>query len=387
MDSLFAINQGAFAQLATHISIYNQPMSEGYRGLVTDALRDTVGLWRWHKYTLWNVPGLGAMLGKVAPVDVHGFFVVVDEAEIAAPSRGMTYSTLRYTILTAGQRRKEGGRRLYEFTTMNFGLAVSGILGASWMRDGRTRFAFFDHRPVASIASAMGVSVVSFVAVRMAFKLCGVGMWVAEMSHATALKRVKCADCLDEMILFTDEQIEDVKHARLPDPKPGQPPTPPELHVKFKEAMVLQGELLRKDQFVMRDLQRKMLAAVGITAEQTQLSKRAAKLKRLGMTEEELKPRAPADKKVKDVKSPDQLIADADAAIDALIATPASAVSLVKRDVPDRCLCDVHRGLRIDPLSYEHPQGWPLFPKDREMALERNAARDAWRAATDTAAA
>jgi hypothetical protein len=130
-----------------------------------------------------------------------------------------------------------------------------------------------------------------------------------------------------------------------------------------------------------------MLAAVGITAEQTQLSKRAAKLKRLGMTEEELKPRVPADKKVKDVKSPDQLIADADAAIDALIATPASAVSLVKRDVPDRCLCDVHRGLRIDPLSYEHPQGWPLFPKDREMALERNAARDAWRAATDAAAA
>jgi hypothetical protein len=385
MDTLFALNPGAFAQLATHISIYNQPMSEGYRSMVTDALRDTVRLWRWQKYTLWNVPGMGAMLGKVAPVDVHGFFVVLDEQELELPSRESTFSTLRYTILTAGQRRKEGGRRLYEFGTMNFALAAAAIVGTTWMKKGRTRFAFFDRRPFWSIASAFAVSIVTIAGVRLGFKMLGVGTWVAEKSHGRALHQVTCVDCLDELVAFTDDQIRDMQNAKLPDPKPGQPPPPPEMEVKFKESMVANGALLKKDQKAMLLHQRRLLEQAGVPVAHMHEDRQTAKLRRLGMlTDDALKlPKDVSKAAGKSGSTPADVIAAADAAMEKLREQKHNG-SLVERQVPSTCLCSVHDGLRSDASGFVHPLGWPIYPKDRELAARRNSAVEGWLVASQS---
>ena len=258
MDGLFALNPGAFAQLATHISVYHQPMSPGYQNMAADLLRDTVGLWRWSKYTLWNVPGMGALQGKVVPLDVHGWFVVLDEQDVNS-RRNMSVSTLKYALLMSGQRRKEGGRRVYDFVTMNFGIGVGGILGAAWVRHGSSKFALFDRRPVLKISSGLMIWAMSFVTVRVGFRFFGVGAMVAERSHTIAIGRIGCVDCFEDIIEFTEEQIAELKTAKLPDPKPGQPPITPELDATFKQNVVSQGKLLRSDQITMRHMQQALL--------------------------------------------------------------------------------------------------------------------------------
>uniref|UniRef100_A0A7S1LHH2 Uncharacterized protein n=1 Tax=Neobodo designis TaxID=312471 RepID=A0A7S1LHH2_NEODS len=352
-------------------------MSDGYRALCEEALRDTVGLWRWHKYTLWNVPGLGAMLGKVAAADIHGFHVVIDEAEVENAARGSRYSTLRYALLTSGQRRKEGGRRIYEFATMNFALAVGGILGTTWMKAGRQKFAFFDRRPLWAIASGFGVTTLGFIAVRMAFKTIGVGTWIAECSHRTALRRVQCVDCLEEMITFSDEQIADIQTARMPDPKPGQPPMPPELEAKFKESMLAQGKLIRKDQEAMRQHQREILRRHGVKAELSDEERRAEKLRRLGVVETGSMA-LPSQSIKGDESDPERaakVIAAAEAEIGDVTAKVVASLPTAAMELPATCLCDVHRGLRTDPWGYEHPKFVPIFPKDRETAAKRAPVR------------
>lgn len=349
MDSLFATNPGAFAQVATHISLFSEPMSPGFASFVTQTLRDDVRMWRWHKYTLWNVTGLGELLGKLLPVDVHGWHVVLDEEALLQPSKHVSHSSLKYALLVGGQRRKEGGRKVYDFVTMNFGLAVGGITGLAFMMRGRKRFGFLKRRPIVSLLASSVIVGIAFIAVRQLFQIFAVGMWAAERSHHKALKRIKCVDCLDELVIFMDEQIADFKTSKLPEPMPGMPPIPEGVEAMFMKNMALQADLLRADQITMRTLQKQLLAASGVTGDpQTDDEKRRARLRRLGMYEDE--------------KLQQQVAAGE---------MPAPLPSLSERNLPAACLCDVHQGLRADPAGYQHPLAFPIFQRDRTMAEGR----------------
>jgi hypothetical protein len=308
MDAMYAANPGAFQQLATHISIYNVPMSVGFANLTEDVLRQHVGVWRYGKYKQWNVPGMGTMLGKMSPVDIHGWHVVIDEGEINSPDRESCYSTLRYGLVTAAQRRKEGGRKAYDFITMNFALGVGAIFGTAFLVQARKRIAFFQRRPLVTVALSLCIVGVALPVVRSLFKMFTVGVVVAERTHRKALGTITCHDCLGDMLEYTDGQITELGISDLPPPLPGQPPMPEQLKDKFRESIVAQIGLLKADAGFMRSMQKKALVTHGVAAGTL---------------------------------------------------------------LPDACLCEVHRGLRRDPEGFKHPREFPIFAKDRAMARRR----------------
>ncbi|KPA81309.1 putative mitochondrial hypothetical protein [Leptomonas pyrrhocoris] len=242
MDSLYFIGKAQFHQLATHISLYHEDMSEGYKLLSTDALV-AVGL-KPHKFTYWNVPMMSGYLGKTVPLDIHGGYVLIDEEKVM--SMATSYGMLRYALLTSAVRAKEGGRWRYDFMTMNVTLAMGAATGFTLLSFGRKRFGWMRRHPIGCVAVSFMTGLLTTVIARQGVRGLGIGIVQAQNSHKKALNRLKCVDCLEDVNTYTLHQIDELREQKLPQ-QPGMPP-PPEEHVqRFKKNVEMQCKLLETD--------------------------------------------------------------------------------------------------------------------------------------------
>lgn len=242
MDSLYFIGKAQFHQLATHISLYHEDMSDAYKHLSTDALL-AAGL-KPHKFTFWNVPMMSGYLGKTVPLDIHGGYVMVDEEKVMPMAT--SYGMLRYALLTSAVRAKEGGRWRYDFFTMNATLAIGTAAGFGLLSFGRRRIGWMRRRPVGSVVVSFMACLATTVLARQTIKSLGIGIVQAQNSHKKALNRLHCVDCLEDVNTYTLKQIEELKAQQLPQ-QPGMPP-PPEEHVRrFKKGVEMQCRLLETD--------------------------------------------------------------------------------------------------------------------------------------------
>ncbi|KAG5490210.1 hypothetical protein JKF63_00329 [Porcisia hertigi] len=242
MDSLYFIGKAQFHQLATHISLYHEDMSAGYKSLSTDALR-AVGL-KPHKFTYWNVPMMSGYLGKTVPLDIHGGYVLVDEEKVM--SMATSYGMLRYALLTSAVRAKEGGRWRYDFMTMNITLVIGAASGFSCLSFGRKRFGWMRRHPVGSVMASFVACLTTTVIARQVIKGLGIGVVQAQNSHKKALHRLHCVDCLEDVNTYTLNQIEELKAQQIPQ-QPGMPPPPEEYVKRFKKGVEMQCRLLETD--------------------------------------------------------------------------------------------------------------------------------------------
>ena len=371
MDALSGSNPAGFQHLCSHISLFHQPMSAGFDAFTRKVLRDDVRLRRSDtKYSFWNVPGMGTQLGKVLPFDIYGQHVLIDEAELFLPGKKITHGVMRYAVAAAGVRRREGGRRLYVYVTMNFALACGGIFGGAFLYHSRRRFTFLQRRPALSIALSLGVCAATIPVVRSLFKIMAVGITIAERQHAKALHVTQCYDCLCDIYDFTDDQISDVKLAKLPAPKPGMPAIAPEQEKAFAAAMEMQSLVLGRDLTTIRSIIKKNLqkrgllqlpaAAAAPAAAATSSSKSPSSSQAAGASEGDASVAVTAE------------ISKAQRDAEARQSAAEEAAQLINaRSVPASMLCDVHRGLRAAPDTYCHPDKYPIFPLDRTLAKMR----------------
>ncbi|RNF24885.1 uncharacterized protein Tco025E_02498 [Trypanosoma conorhini] len=242
MDALYQLSKAQFHQVATHISLYHEDASPGYRSLAEDCLR-LAGL-RPGRYVYWNVPNMGAYFGKTVPVDVHGGYVLVDEA--AAGRTATSFGVLRYAFLSAAVRAKEGGRWRYDFTTMNVTLGAGVAAGFAALSVGRKRWGWMRRRPVGSLGVGLLVFLAATVAARQGIRVLGVGVVAAHNSHKKALTRLNCADCFDDVNRYTAQQVAELQRQELPR-QPGMPPPPEEFVRRFQQGTQLQVKLLQAD--------------------------------------------------------------------------------------------------------------------------------------------
>ncbi|EKF28414.1 hypothetical protein MOQ_007823 [Trypanosoma cruzi marinkellei] len=242
MDALYLMSRAQFHQAATHISLYREDASPGYRTLGEECLR-LVGL-NPSRYVYWNVPNMSTYFGKTVPVDVHGGYVLVDEG--AAGRLATSYGVLRYAYLSAAVRAREGGRWRYDFMTMNITLAVGVAGGFAALSIGRSRWAWMRRHPVGGIALSLLVFLTATVASRQAIRVLGVGIVTAHNSHKKALTRLNCADCFDDVNLYTAQQVEDLRKQEIPR-QPGMPPPPEEFVKRFERGTQLQIKMLQAD--------------------------------------------------------------------------------------------------------------------------------------------
>ncbi|RNF06047.1 hypothetical protein TraAM80_04201, partial [Trypanosoma rangeli] len=242
MDALYLLSKAQFHQVATHISLYHEDASPGYRSLAEDCLR-LVGL-NPSRYVYWNIPNMGTYFGKTVPVDVHGGHVLVDEAS-AGPAAA-SFGVLRYAYLSAAVRAKEGGRWRYDFMTMNVTLGVGAAAGFAALSVGRKRWTWMRRHPVGGLAVSLLVFLTATVASRQAIRVLGVGVVTAHNSHKKALTRLNCADCFDDVNSYTAQQVEELQKQELPR-QPGMPPPPEEFVRRFERGTQLQVKLLQAD--------------------------------------------------------------------------------------------------------------------------------------------
>lgn len=242
MESLYTVNKPGFHQLATHISLYHEPSSPPFQALIDDTLI-RCGL-KPRTFTTWNVPNMHTLLGKSIPVDVHGKYVLVDEAKALESST--SYGVLRYALLATAIRTKEGGRFRYDFGTMNLSMTVGALSGFGFLWYVRPR-SFGRRRPFLSITAACGVCLASLAMTRWALRAFGIGLLVAEKSHKKALTRLECADCMEDVNLYTAGQIQELKNQPLPQSQPGMPPPPEEYVRRFQKGIQTQIKLLEID--------------------------------------------------------------------------------------------------------------------------------------------
>ncbi|KAK7197894.1 hypothetical protein NESM_000743800 [Novymonas esmeraldas] len=242
MDSLYFIGKAQFHQLATHISLYHEDMSDGYKHLSTEALA-AVGLTP-HRFTFWRVPMMSGYLGKTVPLDIHGGYVMIDEEKVMPMAT--SYGMLRYALLTSAVRAKEGGRWRYDFMTMNTTLLIGSAAGFGLLSFGRKRIAWMRRRPIGSIVVSFAACLATTVVARQLIKSLGIGIVQAQNSHKKALRCLRCIDCLEDVNTYTQHQIEELRAQQLPQ-QPGMPP-PPEEHVRrFKKGVEMQCALLQTD--------------------------------------------------------------------------------------------------------------------------------------------
>ena len=242
MDTLFGINRAQFHQLVTHVSLYHEDASSPYRQLAEEVLV-AAGL-KPSSFTIWHVPNMDSYLGKAVPVDVHGQHVFMDEDHALAKAR--SYGMLKYALMTSSVRAKEGGRKRYDFTTLNLSLAVGSAAGCGFLYYGRYRWKWMMRRPLGCIFGSFGVCLATVVLMRGVIKGLGVGMVVAERGHGKALRGLKCVDCLEDVSEYTVQQIQDLKEQKISQ-QPGMPPPPPEFVKKFEKSMQIQADLLSRD--------------------------------------------------------------------------------------------------------------------------------------------
>ena len=339
MDALASSNPAGFSHLCSHISVYNQPMSKGVERFIRHTLSEDIKLRNTEtNYTLWDIPGMGGQLGKVLPFDIYGQHVLIDEAEMKSEGKRLSHGVFRYLISAAGVRRKEGGRRVYDYATMNFALACGAILGGAFLFHSRRRFSYLQRRPALSLLLSFGVVAATVPVVRSLFKIFAVGITIAERQHAKALRATPCYDCLCDIYEFTDDQIKDLKTAKLPEPKPGMPPITDEQKKAFKAAMDMQSLILGRDMTTIRAILKDMLQKnrlLNWKPSETVSKKEAEEETRIKTSQEE------------------------------------AAFLINNRRVPEKLLCEVHLGLRKNPETYQHPEEYPIFPLDRKIAQRR----------------
>ncbi|CBZ26176.1 conserved hypothetical protein [Leishmania mexicana MHOM/GT/2001/U1103] len=242
MDSLYFIGKAQFHQLATHISLYHEDMSAGYKHLSTDAVM-AVGL-KPHKFTYWNVPMMSGYLGKTVPLDIHGGYVMIDEEKVMPMAT--SYGMLRYALLTSAVRAKEGGRWRYDFMTMNSTLAIGTAAGFGLLSFGRKRIGWMRRHPVGSVMASFVACLTTTVIARQGIKALGIGIVQAQNSHKRALNCLHCVDCLEDVNTYTLKQIEELKAQQIPQ-QAGMPPPPEEYVRRFKKGVEMQCRLLETD--------------------------------------------------------------------------------------------------------------------------------------------
>jgi hypothetical protein len=242
MDTLFGMNRAQFHQLVTHVSLYREDASAPYKQLAEEVL-EAAGH-RPSSFTFWHVPNMDTYLGKAVPVDVHGKYVLLDEDHALAKAR--SYGMLKYALMTSSVRAKEGGRRRYDFITLNMSLAAGTAAGFGFLNYGRYRWKWMMRRPLGCILGSFGVCLATVVLARAVIKGLGVGLVVAERGHGKALRALRCVDCLTDVSEYTLEQIEELKAQKIPT-QPGTPPPPPEYVKKFEQNVQLQVDLLTRD--------------------------------------------------------------------------------------------------------------------------------------------
>ncbi|KAG5464166.1 hypothetical protein LSCM1_00346 [Leishmania martiniquensis] len=242
MDSLYFIGKAQFHQLATHIALYHEDMSVGYKHLSTDALI-AAGL-QPHKFTYWNVPMMSGYLGKAVPLDIHGGYVMIDEEKVMPMAR--SYGMLRYALLASAVRAKEGGRWRYDFMTMNGTLAVGAAAGFFFLSFGRKRIGWMRRHPVGCVLLSFVICLSTAVVVRQCIRGLGLGVVQAQNSHKKALSRLHCVDCLEDVNAYTLNHIEELTAQQIPQ-QAGMPPPPEEYVQRFKKNIEMQCKLLKAD--------------------------------------------------------------------------------------------------------------------------------------------
>lgn len=254
MEALFALNKGQFHQFVTHVSVYHEDCSAPYRRVVDECLVSS-GLAP-SKFTVWNVPQLSSYLGKALPLDVHGRHVLLDENE--ALRKSGYYGVLRYALLAAAVRAKEGGKWRYDFVSMNVALAAGCGVGFGALSYGRRRWGWMRRRPVGAVFAAFSLAVASVLMSRAAMKLLGIGLVMAEKGHKKALQRLDCIDCIDDVNKYTLRQIDELREQKLPAPLPGMPPPPAEYVRRFESGIQTQIKMLEVDMEEVRVLRKRM---------------------------------------------------------------------------------------------------------------------------------
>ncbi|RHW67657.1 hypothetical protein DPX39_110066300 [Trypanosoma brucei equiperdum] len=243
MDGLYFTAKAQFHQLATHISLYHEDASPTYRTL-GEACLQLAGL-RPDRFTFWNVPNMSGYFNKALPLDIHGGYVLVDEAAVKAAAG--TYGVLRYAYLAAAVRARAGGRWRYDFTTMNAALCMGVASGFAVLSVGRRRWPLMRRRPVGAIAVGVTTCFVAVVATRLLLRAMGAGITHARNSNRRALEKLRCVDCYDDVARYTEQRKEEVEAQRVPQPQPGMPPLPEASLRQFERLSALQVQLLESN--------------------------------------------------------------------------------------------------------------------------------------------
>lgn len=254
MEALYSINRPQFHQLVTHVSLYHDDPSDGFRELVQDCLR-RMGL-KANKFTIWNVPSMNSLMGKSIPVDIHGGYVLADEATIMEHAK--CHGMLRYALLAAAARSKEGGRFRYDMATMNIALMAGCAAGCGFLYTGRRRWGWMRRRPFGSVVASFAVCLGTVGLARVVMRTLGLGLIVAERSHKKALKQLDCVDCIDDVNEYTSNQIDELRNQKLPESPPGMPPPPEAFLRQFALGIQKQIKLLEIDMAEVKVLRRDM---------------------------------------------------------------------------------------------------------------------------------
>ncbi|KAH8610461.1 hypothetical protein ERJ75_001098600 [Trypanosoma vivax] len=240
MESLYFVSRSQFHQLVTHISLYRENASPEFQSLAEESL-SSVGL-NPHCYRFWNVPYMAAFFNKAVPLDVHGLDVFVDECAVGAAAR--SHGVLRYAFLAAAVRAREGGRWWYDFSTMNFVLAVGCCTGLFSLYVARHRFAWMRRRPFGGIALCSVLGTSSSILDRQVFPLFCIGVSRAQKCDRKALEKLECADCFNDVFQYTEQHKADLCSKKFIPSQPGFATVPDSVAKQLAKRVELQQSVL-----------------------------------------------------------------------------------------------------------------------------------------------
>ena len=323
MDTLFTQSPGQFQQVAVHVSIHRDELTGGWEKFAKDTFRAALRV-NADRFKYWDVEGLGGVLGKALPVDVHGQDVFMDVKALKVNPQ-VTHGVLKYALLASGQRRKDGGRRFYDYASMNFALGIGGVAGFTSMWKVHNRLA---SRPLVHLGVGLTVGLLSLTLVRFAFNFFAVGITFAQRQHVKAINNLACADCCDDVLRWTESSIEEVRNAKLPESPPGMPPPPPDVERKFRAGCDTQVRVLQDDVLHLRSRLRDWTGGLMSASSATILANTQA------------------------TPQPDN----------GSLTVPSS----IK-------LCPTHAGLREQPVTFVPADGRWLSQQDRQLAEQRRA--------------
>ena len=244
-------NRGSFAQVVTHIAMYREPASKPFADFSRECLRQC-GL-RDHSFEIWNVPQFSTFMSELVPLDVYGGKVLADESKIR--SMNIKHGVLRTSLLMAASRTAQGGRQRYEYATMNGSWFGAAIAGGAFLSAARAKSRWMRARAILPPLFAFGVFGATFIALRIALKTLGLGLFFAQRAQNNALRTLNCKDCLDDYALFLDTEIVAVQKATFQFP-PGMPQPPAAVLEELAKLRKSQCDLFGIARFEARGLQK-----------------------------------------------------------------------------------------------------------------------------------